>query len=216
MPSSGTKAAEGEDATALKIGRDSKPPIGNLFVSKNWRGEYACNILFLACARSEAPPFTTTAKAMTAEWGCIQSVTQTLKRYRGWSAWIGIGPTSRPPRDRRRFVELGWMAGRSLEAWDGGPLAGPTAASTVEALSSPLEEQQERMGWSCRWPVAGGGEEDAASSLTGWCNYFLEEEEKDAWYLATYLCLNNLTVPSSTQPPACPRHKETLNQPFSN
>lgn len=72
---------------------------------------------------------------------------------RRWSAWIGIGPTSRPPRDRRRFVELGWMAGRSLEAWDGGPLAGPTAASTVEALSSPLEEQQERMGWSCRWPV---------------------------------------------------------------
>lgn len=31
--------------------------------------------------------------------------------------------------------------------------------------------------------VAGGGEEDAASSLTGWCKYFLEEEEKDAWYL---------------------------------
>lgn len=101
------------------------------------------------------PPFTTTAKAMTAEWGCIQSVTQTLKRYRGGGR-RGSGlvpPHALPGTDDVSWSWDGWMAGRSLEAWDGGPLAGPTAASTVEALSSPLEEQQERMGWSCRWPV---------------------------------------------------------------
>lgn len=63
--------------------------------------------------------------------------------------------------------------------------------------------------------VAGGGEEDAASSLTGWCKYFLEEEEKDAWYLATYLCLNTIQrisgriqrekIPGS-QTGACPKN----------
>lgn len=109
MPSSGTKAAEGEDATALKIGRDSKPPIGNLFVLKIGGGEDTAIFCSWHAREARTPPFTTTAKAMTAEWGCIQSVTQTLKRYRGGGR-RGSGLV--PPHALPRTDDVSW-------SWDG-------------------------------------------------------------------------------------------------
>lgn len=82
---------------------------------------------------------------------------------RRWSAWVGIGSTSRPPRDRRRFVELGWMAGRSLEGVGRWTASTAYRSLSLEALSFPHEDK--RRGWdgAVGGSVFADGEEEDVS-----------------------------------------------------
>lgn len=152
-----------------------------------------------------ALPFTTTANAMTAEWGCIQSVTQTFKRHRGGGR-RGSGlvpPHALPGTDDVLWSWDGWRGGDPWKAWDGGPprpLTDPSASKLCHFRTKTRGEDGMELSAGVSLPM-----EKKKMSLSRQDGLFSSGGREI------------FLVPVLEQPhrpivnPACPRHKETLN-----